>query len=83
MNKSLDQLETLGRQHWPTLFSPRQLRGRTVRNRIVSTTHLTGWGHDGLLTPAEVDYHVRKAEGGRRTGHAARLRSRRPPCVSG
>ena len=25
--------------------------------------HSTGWGHDGLLTQAEVDYHVRKAAG--------------------
>lgn len=64
MDASLSQLETRGRQYWPVLFSPRELRGRTVRNRIVSTPHSTGWGHDGLVTPAEVDYHVRKAEGG-------------------
>lgn len=60
----LAQLAERGRQHWPVLFSPGELRGRTVRNRIVSTPHSTGWGHDGLITPAEVDYHVRKAEGG-------------------
>ena len=53
-----------GAQRWPTLFSPFRLRGRTVRNRITSTPHSTGWGHDGLLTQAEVDYHVRKAAGG-------------------
>ena len=64
MDEALAQLGALGRQHWPVLFSPRELRGRTVRNRIVSTPHSTGWGHDGLITPAEVDYHVRKAEGG-------------------
>ena len=64
MKASLSQLESHGRQYWPVLFSPRELRGRTVRNRIVSTPHSTGWGHDGLITPAEVDYHVRKAEGG-------------------
>jgi len=58
------QLEVLGRERWPVLFSPHTLRGRTVRNRIVSTPHSTGWGHDGLITAAEVDYHVRKAEGG-------------------
>src|SRR3954471_2019639 len=53
-----------GAQRWPTLFSPYRLRRRTVRNRITSTPHSTGWGHDGLLTQAEVDYHVRKAAGG-------------------
>lgn len=53
-----------GAQKYPTVFSPLTLRGRTIPNRIVSTPHATGWGHDGLLTPAEVDYHVRKAAGG-------------------
>ena len=53
-----------GALRWPTLFSPFRLRGRTVPNRITSTPHSTGWGHDGLLTQAEVDYHVRKAAGG-------------------
>lgn len=53
-----------GALRWPTLFSPFRLRGRTVRNRITSTPHSTGWGHDGLLTQAEVEYHVRKAAGG-------------------
>ena len=53
-----------GTLRWPTLFSPFRLRGRTVPNRITSTPHSTGWGHDGLLTQAEVDYHVRKAAGG-------------------
>jgi dimethylglycine catabolism A len=37
---------------------------RTIPNRIVSTPHSTGWGHDGLITSAEVDYHVRKAASG-------------------
>jgi dimethylglycine catabolism A len=53
-----------GAQQYPTLFSPLTLRGRTIPNRIVSTPHAAGWGHDGLLTRAEVDYHVRKAAGG-------------------
>lgn len=48
----------------PHLFSPFELRGRTLRNRIVSTPHATGWGHDGLIDRREVDYHVRKAAGG-------------------
>jgi 2,4-dienoyl-CoA reductase-like NADH-dependent reductase (Old Yellow Enzyme family) len=53
-----------GALRWPTLFSPFQIGNRTVGNRIVSTPHSTGWGHEGLLTQAEVDYHVRKAAGG-------------------
>lgn len=64
MDVDLSQLEVHGRERWPVLFSPQPLRGRTVRNRIVSTPHSTGWGHDGLISAAEVDYHVRKAEGG-------------------
>lgn len=46
------------------LYSPLELRGQMLRNRIVSTPHATGWGHDGLIDPREVDYHVRKAAGG-------------------
>src|SRR5919202_483510 len=49
---------------FPHLYSPLQLRGRVLRNRIVSTPHATGWGRDGLIDPREVDYHVRKAAGG-------------------
>ena len=49
---------------FPRLYSPLQLRGRVLRNRIVSTPHATGWGRDGLIDPREVDYHVRKAAGG-------------------
>ena len=48
----------------PHLYSPLTLRGRILRNRIVSTPHATGWGRDGLIDPREVDYHVRKAAGG-------------------
>jgi 2,4-dienoyl-CoA reductase-like NADH-dependent reductase (Old Yellow Enzyme family) len=53
-----------GAQLYPYVFSPLTLRGRVIPNRIVSTPHATGWGHDGILTQAEVDYHVRKAAGG-------------------
>jgi 2,4-dienoyl-CoA reductase-like NADH-dependent reductase (Old Yellow Enzyme family) len=53
-----------GALRWPTLFSPFQLGSRTLPNRIVSTPHATGWGHGGLLTRGEVEYHVRKAAGG-------------------
>ncbi|MFB9378063.1 FAD-dependent oxidoreductase [Kineococcus gynurae] len=49
---------------WPLLFSPVTVGAITLPNRIVSTPHATGWGSGGLLSPAEVDYHVRKARGG-------------------
>jgi 2,4-dienoyl-CoA reductase-like NADH-dependent reductase (Old Yellow Enzyme family) len=45
-------------------MSPFELRGRMLRNRIVSTPHATGWSHDGLIAQTEIDYHVRKAAGG-------------------
>ena len=53
-----------GTLRWPTLFSPLRIGRRTVPNRFVSTPHATGWGHGGLLTRREVEYHVRKAAGG-------------------
>jgi 2,4-dienoyl-CoA reductase-like NADH-dependent reductase (Old Yellow Enzyme family)/threonine dehydrogenase-like Zn-dependent dehydrogenase len=49
---------------FPLLLSPLEIRGRTLRNRIVSTPHATGWSRDGLIAKSEVDYHVRKAAGG-------------------
>jgi 2,4-dienoyl-CoA reductase-like NADH-dependent reductase (Old Yellow Enzyme family) len=53
-----------GAGRYPHLYSPLELRGRALRNRIVSTPHATGWGRDGLIDQREVDYHVRKAAGG-------------------
>src|SRR4051812_30260245 len=53
-----------GAERFPHLFSPLELRGHVLRNRIVSTPHATGWGTDGLIDPREVEYHVRKAAGG-------------------
>ena len=49
---------------YPLLLSPFELRGRRLRNRIVSTPHATGWSRDGLIDRSEVAYHVRKAAGG-------------------
>jgi 2,4-dienoyl-CoA reductase-like NADH-dependent reductase (Old Yellow Enzyme family) len=49
---------------YPLLLSPYELRGHTLRSRIVSTPHATGWSHDGLIARSEVDYQVRKAAGG-------------------
>src|SRR5688572_23291528 len=53
-----------GAAAFPHLYSPLELRGRVLRNRIVSTPHATGWGRDGLIDPREADYHIRKAQGG-------------------
>ena len=49
---------------FPHLFAPLEVRGKVLRNRIVSTPHAAGWGRDGLIDGREVDYHVRKAAGG-------------------
>jgi N,N-dimethylglycine/sarcosine dehydrogenase len=49
---------------YPLLLSPFEIRGRRLRNRIVSTPHATGWSRDGLIDRSEIDYHVRKAAGG-------------------
>jgi 2,4-dienoyl-CoA reductase-like NADH-dependent reductase (Old Yellow Enzyme family) len=54
----------VGPSSWPLLLSSREIRGRRIRNRIVSTPHATGWGEGGLIAPAEVAFHVRKAAGG-------------------
>ena len=53
-----------GADRYPLLLSPLEIRGRRLRNRIVSTPHATGWSRDGLIDQSEVDYHVRKAAGG-------------------
>jgi N,N-dimethylglycine/sarcosine dehydrogenase len=50
---------------YPHLFTPLTIRGKTIPNRIVSTPHATGWElPGGLISDKEVDYHIRKAEGG-------------------
>ena len=54
----------VGQSRWPLLFSSAEVRGQRIPNRIVSTPHATGWGAGGVVSRAEVDYHVRKAVGG-------------------
>ena len=50
---------------YPHLLAPLTVRGKQLRNRIVSSPHATGWEHPGgLISDKEVDYHVRKAAGG-------------------
>lgn len=46
------------------LFSPIEIKGKTIKNRIVSTSHHTKLGRDGLITEELILYHQRRAEGG-------------------
>jgi 2,4-dienoyl-CoA reductase-like NADH-dependent reductase (Old Yellow Enzyme family) len=49
---------------FPRLFEPLTIGSRTVKNRIVSTAHATGYDQEGLLTERYIRYHARKAAGG-------------------
>lgn len=46
------------------LFQPLTLRGRTLKNRIVSTAHAPGYAENGLPGPRYQAYHEAKARGG-------------------
>ena len=46
------------------LFSPLQIRNKTVKNRIVSTAHVTVFTEDGMPAERERRYYVEKAKGG-------------------
>ncbi|QGX97013.1 oxidoreductase [Roseovarius faecimaris] len=48
----------------PTLLSPLTIRGRTFRNRIFSTGHMTVMLQDGVPTDRMVAYHEARAKGG-------------------
>ena len=49
---------------FPTLFSPLQIRGRRLKNRIFSTGHMTVMVRDGQPTDQMVAYHAARARGG-------------------
>ncbi|HHJ4328515.1 TPA: FAD-dependent oxidoreductase, partial [Klebsiella pneumoniae] len=49
---------------FPHLFSPLTLRGKTVKNRIMSTGHDTTLPTDNRVNDALVAYHRSRAEGG-------------------
>lgn len=49
---------------FPLLFSPITLNGMTVRNRIVSTAHATGYAVGGYPKARYREYYERKARGG-------------------
>lgn len=46
------------------LFSPMQLRGHLLKNRIFSTGHMTVMLKDGFPTDAMIAYHEARAKGG-------------------
>lgn len=49
---------------FPNLFAPLTIRGKVVRNRIVSTGHDTCLPTDGLVNDALIAYHAARAKGG-------------------
>lgn len=49
---------------YPNLFSPLQLKGITIPNRILSTGHDTDLGRHGLPTDALIAYQRARARGG-------------------
>ncbi|MFK7762413.1 MAG: FAD-dependent oxidoreductase [Roseobacter sp.] len=83
-------------QNLPHLFSPLQLRGMTLRNRIFSTAHMAVMLEYGQITDAMVAYHAAKAKGGAAlniieaarvhpSGNSGRpaIRAYDPACVPG
>jgi 2,4-dienoyl-CoA reductase-like NADH-dependent reductase (Old Yellow Enzyme family)/pyruvate/2-oxoglutarate dehydrogenase complex dihydrolipoamide dehydrogenase (E3) component len=49
---------------FPNLFSPLQIRGALLKNRILSTGHDTTMPTNGLVNDALIAYHEARAEGG-------------------
>jgi dimethylglycine catabolism A len=49
---------------FPTLFSPLQIRHKTIKNRIASTAHVTIFTEDGMPAERERRYYLEKAKGG-------------------
>lgn len=47
-----------------SLFEPFEIRGRTLRNRIVLPPMGIHWADDGVPTPAVAEYYARRAAGG-------------------
>ena len=46
------------------LLKPLTLKGVTIRNRVMSTSHAPGYGKDGKPQERRQLYHEKKAEGG-------------------
>ncbi len=54
----------VGAAQFKHLFTPLKIGSFTVRNRIVSTAHLTGFAEKGLPSERHLNYWVSKAKGG-------------------
>ena len=52
------------RPKYPNLFSPIEIGGCTIRNRIMQTGHAKMFSEHGLETKRAVDYHAERAKGG-------------------
>jgi 2,4-dienoyl-CoA reductase-like NADH-dependent reductase (Old Yellow Enzyme family) len=50
--------------HFPTLFQPLEIRGKRMKNRILSTGHDTVLPDQGVVNDALVAYHTERARGG-------------------
>jgi len=50
--------------HFPHLFSPLQIRGARLKNRIMSTGHDTTMPTDGYVNDRLIAYHKARAQGG-------------------
>jgi len=55
---------TTAASHFRYLFTPLKIGGFTVKNRIVSTAHLSNFAVEGLPSERHYDYWVAKARGG-------------------
>jgi 2,4-dienoyl-CoA reductase-like NADH-dependent reductase (Old Yellow Enzyme family) len=49
---------------FPTLFSPLQLRHKTLKNRIVFGAHTANMSHEGIPGPRHFGYYRERARGG-------------------
>ena len=81
---------------FPQLFSPLEIRGHTLRNRVFSTGHMAVMLDDGVPSDAMVAYHAAKAKGGAAltiieaarvhpSGNSGRpaIRAYDPDCITG
>ena len=51
-------------KHYRHLLNQISIRGRTIRNRVISTAHAPGYAEDGLPGERYQTYHEAKARGG-------------------
>ncbi|MFQ5875102.1 MAG: mycofactocin system FadH/OYE family oxidoreductase 2, partial [Dehalococcoidia bacterium] len=52
------------KQAYPHLFSPIEVGNLTLRNRIVSPAHGTGFAKGHVMTDQHIYYHAARARGG-------------------